>query len=87
MIHKSTLHPIKCINFILQKLNLPIVDFLRLRQKFIYFKIKRLIPDTIDCLRTVENWSPYERLGETTVIYVMWWTGSDTMPPNCTNLF
>lgn len=40
-----------------------------------------MVPTTVDWLNTIGEWNSNEQLKETTAIYVMWWTGRETMPP------
>lgn len=64
----------------LLKLNISLIDHRKLRQKLLYSKILDLIPSTKGWLKTLEEWNPDEKLEDTTPIYVMWWTGLETMP-------
>lgn len=71
----------KYCNRVLNKLNLPTIDLLKLRQQSIYYKILNLVPTSIQELKSIDNWNSPEKLNEKSPIFFMWWTGLHTMPP------
>ena len=71
----------KYVNAILRRMKLPIFDINRLYQRLTYSQIRQHIPKSLQKIKTIAEWHPDERLNSNSPIYVMWWTGKDTMPP------
>lgn len=69
------------INRILLILHLPIINQLKIHQKYIYHKIRKTVPTSINHLKYIKEWSSEDSLNENSPIFLMWWTGIDTMPP------
>lgn len=69
------------INRVLRKLHLPCIDLYKLQQLHIFHRIESSAPNSIEWLKSLAGWAPDEKIEETSLIYVMWWTGEETMPP------
>lgn len=68
------------INRGLQKLHLPCIDPHKLQQH-IFHQIEKNVPKSIEWLKSLAEWTPKEKIEDTSQIYVMWRTGEETMPP------
>lgn len=71
---------LELINRVLFKLNLPTFNILKLRQQMTYTKIKKIVPSSLRKLISVKQYHATEVITAKTQIYVMWWTGLETMP-------
>lgn len=70
------------VNAALWRLHLPAIDERKLHQRFTYTRIKKLVPTSLQhLLDEAGTWKPSHGISQTENIYVMWWTGADTMPP------
>lgn len=69
------------INKVLRKLHLPCVNIFRLQQQYTFYTIRKSVPNSIKWLKSLTTWTVDEKLDDTSPIYVMWWTGEETMPP------
>lgn len=72
---------INVVNKVLLKLRLPCIDLLKLRQQYTFYRIRRSVPCSIKWLKSLTSWAEDKKIDKTSPIYVMWWTGEETMPP------
>lgn len=71
---------VRYANAALRRLHLPTVDDRKLHQRLTYARILKLVPTSLKRLQEAAAWTPDGGLGRTESVYVMWWTGADTMP-------
>lgn len=71
---------VRFVNVVLQKVHIPIVDERQLHQRFTYASIKKLVPVSLRKMEKARTWRANVGLSHSENVYVMWWTGVDTMP-------